>query len=93
MRGSRTCLVDLGYAEAITYSFIEPKIADLLDPGGKPLRVVNPVSSEHVVMRTSLLPGLVTALGNNLSRQADRVRLFETGQCFRLDETGELLHN
>ena len=83
-------LVDLGYAEAITYSFIEPKIADLLDPGGKPLRVVNPVSSEHAVMRTSLLPGLVTALGNNLSRQADRVRLFETGQCFRLDEAGEL---
>ena len=76
-------LVDLGYAEAITYSFIDPKIADLLDPGGDPVSVVNPVSSEHGVMRTSLLPGLVTALGNNLSRQAARVRLFETGQCFR----------
>ena len=76
-------LVDLGYAEAITYSFIDPRIADLLDPGGDPVSVVNPVSSEHEVMRTSLLPGLVTALGNNLSRQAARVRLFETGQCFR----------
>ena len=76
-------LVDLGYAEAITYSFIDPKIADLLDPGGDPVSVVNPVSSEHGVMRTSLLPGLVAALGNNLSRQAARVRLFETGQCFR----------
>ena len=82
-------LVDLGYAEAITYSFIDPKTADLLDPGGKPLGVVNPVSSEHAVMRTSLLPGLVTALGNNLARQAGRVRLFETGQCFRQD-AGEL---
>lgn len=79
-------LVDLGYAEAITYSFIEPKIADMLDPGGEPVSVVNPVSSEHAVMRTSLLPGLVTALGNNLSRQATRVRLFETGQCFRKEE-------
>ena len=76
-------LVDLGYAEAITYSFIDPKISDLLDPGGDPVSVVNPVSSEHAVMRTSLIPGLVTALGNNLSRQAARVRLFETGQCFR----------
>ena len=76
-------LVDLGYAEAITYSFIDPRIADLLDPGGDPVSVVNPVSSEHEVMRTSLLPGLVTALGNNLSRQTARVRLFETGQCFR----------
>ena len=76
-------LVDLGYAEAITYSFIDPRVADLLDPGGDPVSVVNPVSSEHAVMRTSLLPGLVTALRNNLSRQAARVRLFETGQCFR----------
>ena len=79
-------LVDLGYAEAITYSFVDPKIADLLDPGGEPVAVVNPVSSEHAVMRTSLFPGLVTALGNNLSRQATRVRLFETGQCFRKEE-------
>ena len=76
-------LVDLGYAEAITYSFIEARMADLLDPGGEPVSVVNPVSSEHAVMRTSLLPGLVTALVNNLSRQAARIRLFETGQCFR----------
>ena len=82
-------LVDLGYNEAITYSFIDPTIADLLDPGGKPLGVVNPVSSEHAVMRTTLLPGLVTALRNNLSRQARRVRLFETGQCFR-EEAGGL---
>lgn len=75
-------LVDLGYAEAITYSFVDPKVADLLDPNGKPLAVVNPVSSEHAVMRTSLLPGLVAALRNNLARQERRVRLFETGQCF-----------
>ena len=76
-------LVDLGYAEAITYSFIDPRIAEALDPGGNPVKVVNPVSSEHAVMRTSLLPGLATALRNNLSRQAPRVRLFEAGQCFR----------
>ncbi len=76
-------LVDLGYAEAITYSFIEPRLADTLDPRGRPLRVLNPVSSEHAVMRTSLLPGLVSALQRNLARQADRVRLFEIGQCFR----------
>ena len=75
-------LVDLGYAEAITYSFVDPKIADVLDPTGKPLAVVNPVSSEHSVMRTSLLAGLVAALRNNLARREGRVRLFETGQCF-----------
>ena len=76
-------LVDLGYAEAITYSFIGARIADLLDPDGEAVSVLNPVTSEHAVMRTSLIPGLVAALVHNLSRQAARVRLFETGQCFR----------
>ena len=81
-------LVDLGYSEAVTYSFIDPKLADVLQPQSDPLRVLNPVSSEHAVMRTHLLPGLIGALRTNLSRQADRVRLFETGQCFasRADE-------
>ena len=75
-------LVDLGYAEAVTYSFIDSKTADILDPEGEPLRVLNPISSDHAVMRTSLLPGLASTLRTNLARQADRVRLFETGQCF-----------
>lgn len=81
-------IVDLGYSEAITYSFIDPRIADMFDPTGDPVGVVNPVSSEHAVMRTSLLPGLAMALRRNLSRQATRVRLFETGQCFRKKEGG-----
>ena len=75
-------LVDLGYSEAITYSFINAKLADVLDPQRDPLRVVNPVSSDHAVMRTNLLPGLASALRTNLARQVDRVRLFEIGQCF-----------
>ena len=76
-------LVDLGYSEAITYSFIDPKVADILDPQADPLRVVNPISNDHAAMRTNLLAGLVAALGNNLARQASRLRLFEIGQCFQ----------
>jgi phenylalanyl-tRNA synthetase beta chain len=33
-------------------------------------------------MRRSLIPGLVEAVRHNVNRQASRVRLFETGQCF-----------
>ena len=79
-------LVDLGYSEAVTYSFVDPALADVLDPQGDPLRLVNPVSSDHAVMRTNLLPGLVGALRTNLTRQADRIRLFEVGQCFATDQ-------
>ena len=75
-------LVDLGYSEAVTYSFVAPDKMAALAPNATPLRVRNPVSSDHAVMRTNLLPGLLDALGNNLARQARRVRLFEIGQCF-----------
>lgn len=84
-------LVDLGYSEAITYSFIDPAHAEIFQPGGKPVRVVNAVSSEHSVMRTTLLPGLVGALANNLARRAPRVRLFEIGRCFLPGEEQPIL--
>ena len=81
-------LVDLGYSEAVTYSFVAPDSMETLAPGAAPLRVRNPVSSEHAVMRANLLPGLLDALGNNLARQARRVRLFEIGQCFTRELDG-----
>ena len=81
-------LVDLGYAEAVAYSFIDPKVADILDPGRDALHVVNPISSAHAAMRTNILPGLVAALRTNRARQAERLRMFEIGQCFRQSEDG-----
>ena len=81
-------LAELGYAEAVTYSFIDPAVAAALDPGGKPARVANPISSGHAVMRTTILAGLAAAARTNLSRQAERVRLFEVGQCFRAGPDG-----
>jgi phenylalanyl-tRNA synthetase beta chain len=78
----RSLLVDLGYQELITYSFIEPALADLFDPGGRAIALENPMSAEMAVLRTNLLPGLVKALGTNLARQQTRVRVFELGRCF-----------
>ena len=75
-------LAALGYAEVVTFSFVSPSLMAALAPASRPLRVVNPVSSDHAIMRTNLLPGLITALKHNLARQARRPRLFEMGQCF-----------
>jgi phenylalanyl-tRNA synthetase beta chain len=75
-------MVDLGYQEVITYSFVDPRLQDLLGPGIEPLALTNPMSTEQSVMRTSLFPGLIDALIANVSRQQDRIRLFETGRCF-----------
>jgi phenylalanyl-tRNA synthetase beta chain len=78
----RRLLVARGYQEAITYSFIDPKLFELFSPGVEPLLLANPISADMAAMRASLWPGLVKALQHNLNRQQDRVRLFESGLRF-----------
>ncbi len=74
-------LVDRGYQEAITYSFTEPQAQALLFPGPA-FALANPISAELGAMRVSLWPGLLQALGSNLRRQQQRVRLFEIGHRY-----------
>ncbi len=81
----KNILVNRGYFEAVTYSFVDPAMQALLDPEIQPVALANPISSEMSVMRTTLWPGLLQAVKHNLNRQQPRVRLFETGQCFRPD--------
>jgi phenylalanyl-tRNA synthetase beta chain len=78
----RNQLIARGYQEAITYSFIEPKLSALFDPEVKPVILRNPISADMAAMRTSLIPGLVSVLRHNLNRQQNRVRLFESGLRF-----------
>lgn len=75
-------LADRGYCEAITYSFVQPRWQEWLDPQQPSIVLTNPISSDLSVMRTNLWPGLLQALQYNQNRQLPRVRLFETGLCF-----------
>lgn len=84
----RRQLIARGFQEAITYSFIEPKLSALFDPEVAPVLLRNPISADMAAMRTSLFPGLVTALQNNLNRQQTSARLFETGLRFVPDAAG-----
>ena len=83
-------LIDRGYQEAITYSFTDPAIQQILFPDQEALALANPISSELGVMRLSLWPGLVQALSFNQRRQQSRVRLFELGRKFSGDGQREL---
>lgn len=89
LQRARELLVDRGYQEAITYSFIAPELASLVTPDATQIRLANPISADMSVMRASLWPGLLSTLKYNLSRQLDRVRLFESGQIF-LDAQGDI---
>lgn len=78
----RRLLTSRGYQESITYSFVEPKQQSLFDPNIAPVVLQNPISADMSVMRTSLWPGLCSAMVHNTKRQRNRVRLFEMGQKF-----------
>ncbi|MFC3680844.1 phenylalanine--tRNA ligase subunit beta [Bacterioplanoides pacificum] len=78
----RRQLIARGYQEAITYSFVDPKMQKAMDPEVEGLALLNPISTEMSVMRTNLWAGLIGAVSHNLKRQQPRVRLFETGLRF-----------
>jgi phenylalanyl-tRNA synthetase beta chain len=79
----RQQLVALGYQEVVTYSFIEPSLADTLFPDQPGVSLQNPISADMAVMRTSILPGLITTLKYNENRQIERIRIFESGLVFQ----------
>ena len=81
----RLLLVDRGYQEVITYSFVDPRLQRLMFPKQRALALENPLSAELAEMRVSLWPGLVETLRFNQRRQQDRVRIFEVGTRFEMD--------
>ena len=85
----KDALVDLGYQEAITYSFVDPEQQRLLFPEMAPLVLPNPIAADMSAMRVSLWPGLVQAAVYNQNRQQSRLRLFEQGLTFIPDESAE----
>ncbi len=89
LKRARHLLVDRGFQEAITYSFVEPKAMSLLFPHQEPIILPFPISADMSAMRVSLWPGLINAVVYNQNRQQGRVRLFESGLRFLKDEQAE----
>ena len=84
----RRSLIDRGYYEAITYSFVDPQWQAAINPDIKPMVLANPISSDLSAMRTSLWPGLLKTALYNLNRQQPRLRLFETGLVYIKNDAG-----
>ncbi|WMY95079.1 MAG: phenylalanine--tRNA ligase subunit beta [Arsenophonus sp.] len=85
----KTLLINRGYNEVITYSFVDPKIQALLHPQENAMILLHPISVNMSVMRLSLLPGLLTTVVYNQNRQQNRIRIFETGLRFVPDVNAE----
>jgi phenylalanyl-tRNA synthetase beta chain len=84
----RQQLVARGYQEAITYSFIDPAMHQAMAEGEEGVELLNPISADMSIMRTSLLPGLIKTAMHNAKRQQARIRLFESGLRFVKSDTG-----
>ena len=70
------------YLETVSYAFVDQALLAQWSASERAVALANPLSAELGVMRTRLLPGLVSALQRNVARQATRVRLFELGNVF-----------
>lgn len=75
-------LVNQGFQEAITYSFIDHVTQQLFSGNAPVVQLQNPISANLAEMRRSLLPALVNAVVYNQNRQQQDIRLFETGRVF-----------
>lgn len=78
----KRALIDMGYQEVITYSFVDEALQKQLF-SQEALALVNPISADMNVMRLSLWPGLLTTLKFNQNRQQHRLKIFETGLRFQ----------
>ena len=91
-RGVRRLLAGRGLVEAVTYSFLPSAHAELFaGANGVPdsLRLSNPISTDLDVMRPSLLPNLIAAIGRNDARGFDDGALFEVGPQFAGDDPSD----
>ncbi len=85
-RKAKRTLAARGLTEAVTWSFVSKREAELFG-GGKPeLALANPIAAELSDMRPSLLPGLLMAAQRNADRGLADVALFEVGQVFKGDQ-------
>lgn len=98
----RRVLVDMGFDEAVSYSFIDTKHDDRFDlvPGIRDERLENnyvtlrdSVIEGAVRMRPTLLPGLLEAVRLNLNHQRRDLRIFEIGKCFAAQSSEDGLPN
>jgi len=85
-RKAKRALAARGLTEAVTWSFVSKREAELFG-GGKPeLALANPIAAELSDMRPSLIPGLIMAAQRNADRGMPDVALFEVGQIFKGDQ-------
>ncbi|MDY6823951.1 MAG: phenylalanine--tRNA ligase subunit beta [Thermodesulfobacteriota bacterium] len=92
---ARDIMAGLGFAEAVNYSFISREACDCMgfatdDSRNNPVEILNPLTLDQSVMRTSLVPGLLTTIQLNAAQQIKDAQIFEIGRIFLKQPHAEL---
>lgn len=87
-RRARQALSGAGLSEVVNYSFVMPRVLEALGGKEQPVALLNPLSVEQSVMRTSLLPGLLENLSRSVRHQVDTVFVYEMGRAYLRDPAG-----
>ncbi len=80
--------------EAINYNFAHEASCDRLmlsetDPRRRVEQILNPISDQMSVLRSSLIPGLLETMKKNNAQQTETVKVFEIGKVFYATAMGE----
>jgi phenylalanyl-tRNA synthetase beta chain len=91
----RNVMVGAGFSEIVNYSFVAPVSWDRIgleaaDIRRDPVKILNPLTEDQSVMRTSLVPSVLETVSRNLAYQNQDLRLFELRPVF-LPNPGEAL--
>lgn len=94
-KGVRNLMVAEGFAEIINYSFVAPETLDKVglpadDARRSNVAVLNPLSEDQSVMRTTLVPGLLETAAGNLAYRNEDLALFELRPVFGVVDGEEL---
>jgi len=78
-----------GYLEAITWSFTDSKVNQLFIENNKEIKIINPISTDLNVLRSSIFSNLIIYLNKNLGRGFKDLSIFEIGPTFSGSQPGE----
>ncbi len=90
-RAALRAAAGIGFTEILTLPFASSEELDHLgipadDARRRLIRLANPLAETHPYLRTTLLPGLLAAVGRNTSRSLTDLALFEQGRAYLADD-------
>lgn len=86
MDESKDILAKIGLQEVINYSFIDKTAKDILHIEDEVIMIKNPIAETMSMMRPSLMFSILNNIKENLNRNQDSVKIFETAKVFKKAE-------